>query len=219
MNRSYYSSSLSIFNTQTEDEILGILMRSGEFTIEKTQTFAWTEEIRILKNVLKEHDGHIFFEFAIPRMGKRADVVLIINNVVFVIEFKVGQKEFLIPDIDQVWDYALDLKNFHQTSHHIAIAPVLIATGVKKIENIKINLSYRENLFQPIKASVSSFGSIIEQVLETVKNEKINIENWKAGCYSPTPTIIEAALALYNNHNVLEITRNEAEAENLSLTS
>lgn len=194
-------------------------MRSGEFTIEKTQTFAWTEEIRILKNVLKEHDGHIFFEFAIPRMGKRADVVLIINNVVFVIEFKVGQKEFLIPDIDQVWDYALDLKNFHQTSHHIAIAPVLIATGVKKIENIKINLSYRENLFQPIKASVSSFGSIIEQVLETVKNEKINIENWKAGCYSPTPTIIEAALALYNNHNVLEITRNEAEAENLSLTS
>ena len=61
-------------------------------------------------------------------MGKRIDVVLIINNVIFILEFKVGEKEYLHTAIEQVWDYALDLKNFHQPSHNAVIVPILVAT-------------------------------------------------------------------------------------------
>jgi hypothetical protein len=89
-----------------------------------------TQEISILKNVLKDHEGRIFFEYSIPRMGRRIDVVLIIKNVIF--EFKVGEKDFNQSAFDQVWDYALDLKNFHETSHANLIAPVLICTESKK---------------------------------------------------------------------------------------
>lgn len=43
--------------------------------------------------------------------------------------------------------------------------------------------------------------------------------DWPAGRYRPTPTIIEAAQALYRGHGVHEISRSEAGAENLSATA
>ncbi len=66
----------------------------------------------ILKSVLSEYDGKILFEYSIPRMGKRIDaIVLIIKNVIFVLEFKVGDKKFLSSYVYQVCYYALDSKN------------------------------------------------------------------------------------------------------------
>ena len=76
--------------------------------------------------------AHIFFEYSIPRMGKRIDAVLLIDGIVFVVEFKVGSKEFIGADINQVWDYALDLKYFHEESHHLPIIPILVATNAKE---------------------------------------------------------------------------------------
>ena len=32
-------------------------------------------------------------------------------------EFKIGETEFTLAGTDQVWDYALDLKDFHEASH------------------------------------------------------------------------------------------------------
>jgi len=48
---------------------------------------------------------------------------------------------------------------------------------------------------------------------------QINPEQWELGRYCSTPTIIEAAMALYNEHSVSEISRNDASAINLSETS
>jgi hypothetical protein len=115
MKREYYSDTISNFLQSTNDEILGKLVQSNDFALEQTQRDAWLEEIRILKNAIQLHKGSIYFEYSIPRMGKRIDVVLLIGSVIFVLEFKVGEKEFPSYAIDQVWDYALDLKNFHET--------------------------------------------------------------------------------------------------------
>ncbi len=117
MRREYYSDTISNFLKTTSNEILGSLVQSSDFALEQTQRDSWLEEIRILKNILQLHKGSIYFEYSIPRMGKRIDVVLIIGPVIFVLEFKIGEKEFPSHAIDQVWDYALDLKNFHETSH------------------------------------------------------------------------------------------------------
>ena len=81
-----------------------------------------------IETVLPGLAGKIYFEFDIPRMGKRIDVVLLIKSVIFVLEFKVGEATFSAAAFDQVWDYAIDLKNFHESSHEATIAPILIAT-------------------------------------------------------------------------------------------
>src|SRR5687768_18606104 len=111
MKRSFYSDSISSFYNTSNHEILGQLAQSSLFADKPTQKDAWIQEINILKHTLKGYQGKIYFEYSIPRMGQRIDVVLIIKHVIFILEFKVGEKSF--SSIDQVWDYALDLKNFH----------------------------------------------------------------------------------------------------------
>ena len=152
-------------------------------------------------------------------MGKRIDVIAIIKNVIFILEFKVGEKDFLSDNVNQVWDYALDLKNFHKTSHKPLIAPVLIATEAKDSILTIATTSHNDNILLPIKTNSNSLNSIIDNVLSFADGEIINSEDWAVGTYSPTPTIIEAAMALYNGHAVAEISRSDASAKNLTATS
>jgi hypothetical protein len=122
--------------------------------------------------------------------------------------------------IDQVWDYALDLKNFHETSHDKCIAPVLISTEAKLSETLISFTSYDDKLLSPIKCNKDLINNVIDKVL--LINEEENVIDkavWESGRYSPTPTIIEAAMALYSGHSVSEISRSDASAINLSTTS
>lgn len=194
IKRYYYSDPISIFLKNTTDEILGILSQSNEFSLEQTQKNAWLQQIKILKDSLLKFEGHIFFEYSIPRMGRRIDVILLIENVIFILEFKVGEKIFTSSAVDQVMDYSLDLKNFHETSHSHFIAPVLIVTKAKKgFVNISTT-PHNDNMLFPIKTNPSMLSNILENVLRFAEGEKIDIEKWASGKYSPTPTIIEAAM-------------------------
>lgn len=219
MIRSFYSGPIKSFIESTSQEILGTLAENNGFALDLTQKTAWLQEIKILKEILQTYTGSIYFEYSIPRMGRRIDVVLIIKNVIFILEFKVGEKEFLLSGIDQVLDYALDLKNFHETSHKHLIAPVLIATEADDNLPIIAVTSHNDNLLVPIKTNARLLSDIIFNVLEFADGEIINSEDWARGRYSPTPTIIEAAMALYNGHDVTEISRSDASAKNLSDTS
>ena len=206
--------------SDSTNEIIGLLAQSNEFALEQTQRDAWKEEIIILKNALQSfNNGEILFEYSIPRMGRRIDVVVIIKNVIFILEFKVGEREFLLSALDQVWDYALDLKNFHETSHKHLIAPILIATKAEYVIPIVSSTSHNDNLLFPIKTNVSQLPKVINEVLSFSGGEIIDLKDWSAGRYQPTPTIIEAAMALYNNHSVADISRSDASAINLTETS
>ncbi|MBN2116863.1 MAG: DUF2075 domain-containing protein [Anaerolineales bacterium] len=219
MRREYYSDTITNFLKTTSDEILGKLARSSDFALEQTQRDAWLEEIQILKSALQPYKGSIYFEYSIPRMGKRIDVVLIIGSVIFVLEFKVGEKEFPPYAIDQVWDYALDLKNFHETSHEHYIAPILIATKAKTASTAVYTTLHNDKLIHPIKSNEELLSQVIMSVISFAEGENINVEQWEAGRYQPTPNIIEAAMALYSGHSVSEISRSDASAINLSQTS
>ncbi|WP_345324481.1 DNA/RNA helicase domain-containing protein [Candidatus Villigracilis proximus] len=219
MRREYYSDTISDFLKRNNDEILGKLAQGNDFALEQTQRDAWLEEIRILKNVLQGYKGSIYFEYSIPRMGKRIDVVLVIGSVVFVLEFKVGEKEFPSYAIDQVWDYALDLKNFHETSHDSYISPVLIATNAKASAAIVATTLHNDKLLIPIKCNGELLSQVIIDVLKFSDGNEINPTKWETGRYQPTPSIIEAAMALYSGHSVDEISRSDASAINLSQTS
>jgi len=219
MRREYYSDTISDFLQRTNDEILGKLAQGNDFALEQTQRDAWLEEIRILKITLQPYKGSVYFEYSIPRMGKRIDVVLIIGSVIFVLEFKVGEKEFPSSAIDQVWDYALDLKNFHETSHDVYIAPVLIATNAKASTAIISTTIHNDKLLSPIKCNENLLPQVFSEVLHFSDGDEIAPVQWETGRYQPTPNIVEAAMALYSGHSVDEISRSDASAINLGQTS
>lgn len=219
MKRWHYGSTIGEFLLASEQEILGKLVEKHAFSLEQTQRNAWAEQISILKNTLGPYAGRIYFEYSIPRMGKRIDVVLLIESVVFVLEFKVGEKEFPVCAIDQVFDYALDLKNFHKKSHHATIVPILISTQ----SNVKFTTTSIESgsdgIISPIPANSKILPNIIADVLRFFNGESLDPVEWEQSQYQPTPTIIEAAMALYSGHSVSEISRSDAGAINLGITS
>ena len=219
MPRYFFGIDCSTFLALSIEEIIGHLAMSSPFPDEPTQKFAWEREIKILKSILPGYSGKIYFEFDIPRMGKRIDVVLLIKSVIFVLEFKVGESDFNAAAIDQVWDYAIDLKNFHETSHEATIAPILIATQAHAQGALIQTTIHDDNVLHPILTNATELKSVIESVLDFCVGDDIDLEEWEAGAYQPTPTIVEAAQALYAGHSVKEISRRDADAKNLSETS
>jgi len=219
MPRYFFGTKCSNLSTLSTEEIIGHLAISSPFPDEPTQKFAWEEEIKILKNVLPEYSGKVYFEFDIPRMGKRIDVVLIVNSVIFVLEFKVGESDFNAYAIDQVWDYAIDLKNFHEASHEAYIAPILIATQASAQTTIVQTTIHDDKVLFPILTNASELKNILDSVLRFCDGGYIDPEEWETGAYQPTPTIVEAAQALYAGHSVEEISRRDASAVNLTETS
>lgn len=217
MTRSYYSNTISEFLKDDETRILGHLSLHHNHALEDLQKNAWVKQITILKDSLQDIvNGQIYFEFSIPRMGKRVDNVLIINEFIFVLEFKVGDNQYQKHSIEQVVDYCLDLQNFHEGSHHEKLIPVLISTKAESIENI---FAISNNLFNPLKANQQNLSEVIIKTLLQSNGRQINAIDWENSIYKPTPTIIEAAQALYKGHNVKEISRHDAGAINLSKTT
>ena len=222
MNRFFYQEKIGQFLKLTHDEMLGKLTAQHLCNISKLtdlQQSAWSFEITLLQDLLKEFaDGQIIFEFSIPRLGKRIDVVLLLKGIIFVLEFKVGATDYLRQDTEQVWDYALDLKNFHEESHNRYIAPILIATHARP-EPFKLNTcNYDEQVYVPLCANKDNLKDIINLIQSQTPPQPAINSTWAIGRYSPTPTIIQAASALYAQHNVTDITRCDA-GENLHATT
>ncbi len=216
----YLKETIDSFLQKNTEEIIGAITLSNQFDSTNLQNKSWEQQIPILKKALNGLQGTIFFEFSIPRMGKRVDTIVIIDNVVFVIEFKVGENKFHHHHLEQVWDYALDLKNFHLPSHKAILAPILVATEAKHSYIEIATTSHADNLICPLKVMKDDIGLAIKEILLFFKEaEKINADLYEKGIYSPTPTIIEAAVSLYNNHSVEEITRSDAAAINLTKTT
>ncbi|WP_081209220.1 DUF2075 domain-containing protein [Salegentibacter sediminis] len=217
----YYKDEISSFVQKSAEEIIGQITLSNQFDATRNQNKSWELQIRSLKDILRGYQGTIFFEFSIPRMGKRVDVILIIQDIVFVVEYKVGESNYLSYNLEQVWDYALDLKNFHAPSHNSLLVPVLVAT--EALESfIEIGTtSHNDNLLLPIRTNNSGLNEVIKTTISFFGEKKNLIEGklFSQGRYSPTPTIVEAAVSLYNDHTVDEITRNDAEAKNLTATT
>ncbi|MFN3828228.1 MAG: DUF2075 domain-containing protein [Micavibrio sp.] len=228
--RSYYQANIADFLEEDPDKILGELAHNHHFALDISQKNAWLEQIDHLKQHLsRQYSGKIFFEFSVPRMGKRVDVVLLINNVVFVLEYKTGAMKYNRYAMDQALDYALDLKNFHEGSHGRYIVPILVSTKAVRQNNV-LNW-YQDKVAAPLLCSNNDLNDLIALTFENLRPVHTNVcglsdneqesfgEQWEDSSYKPTPTIVEAAQALYQGHNVEEISRSDAGAKNLTHTS
>jgi hypothetical protein len=218
MKVAYYQEPVAAFVRTNPRRILGELATSHGFALGEEQRNAWLEQIALLKrSVAHLEEGHILFEFAVPRIGKRVDVVLVIRGILIVIEFKVGSAAFERNAIEQVHDYALDLKNFHRGSHALPIVPVLVAT--RAIGALTATLrSAADGVAEPLLVNGHGLKDVLDYVLTAAPGGPIAYESWLGSGYQPTPTIIEAAQVLYTDHNVEEIARSDAGAQNLGVT-
>ncbi len=219
MNRAYYFASTEHFLSDKPDSILGALTRGHQFALEDLQRNAWLSQIDILKKALAHlPNSFIAFEYAIPRMGKRVDVIILFSGIVFVLEFKVGEKKYTSSAMVQALDYSIDLKNFHAESHFRAIVPMVIATNAPD-HQLKVS-EYPDRVYEPVKSNKENVINHIKQIAHTIAETKpIKPDEWLESIYKPTPTIIEAAQALYKGHNVKEISRSDAGRINLGATS
>lgn len=211
MERFYYHNTIAGFLTADERTIFGVLSEKESFDTARDQKNAWNDEIRILKNIATDWQGDVIFEYSIPRLGKRVDVVLVINGVVFCLEFKAGAERYECQDREQAWDYALDLKNFHEPSRDLTIVPILVATDAPDEETVlRPSVNYDDHVYEPIKANAVTLKMAVDAVLRQEPEGFVDGLAWARGRYSPTPTIIQAASALYRNHNVADITKCDA---------
>lgn len=215
----YYDADIQDFLAADDAAILGTLTICHGFALEHQQKLAWQQQIQILRSLLLPTIvGRIYFEFSIPRMGKRADVVIVAQGVIFVVEFKVGAQSFERYAITQVHDYALDLKNFHRGTHHLPVVPILIPTMARPQPVTAIQWAL-DKVAEPLCISPADLPLAIELAVRQCAARPIDAIAWSQSGYKPTPTIVEAALALYRQHDVKEITRSEAGADNLGLTA
>lgn len=214
-NRCLYKSDFKSFIEADPYSVLGHIHDAFHGQALTTTDEAWLGEIQLLQNVLlpwKEEEADIIFEYDIPRLGKRIDVVLLLRGIIFCLEFKVGQKDALRSDVEQVMDYTLDLKNFHRYSHNRIIVPILIPTKHTSSSTSLIPSVYNDSIFNPLITGASGLRKIIQDVLCHVDaSAPGTIKDRIISPYTPTPTIIEAARSLYENHSVEDITRHEAD--------
>ena len=217
-NNFYYSAPISEFLKQSSEEILGVICSNDPHSETRLQQInTWESEIAILKQQLTGMtEGQIIFEYTVPRMGKRVDIIFLHANIVYILEFKCGDDEYKSSTYDQVYDYALDLRNFQKESHDKLLVPIMISTKAAEEE---IKICENERIILPIKCNANNIRAAIEAVGKLYKEPQFNYIVWQNSVYLPTPTIVDAAQALYRGHNVHEITRNDAGAKNLTITT
>ena len=209
---------------KNDAEMLGCLSKEMPFSLEKTQTHAWEYQIKHLRDLAADFPAaHFYMEFLIPRMGRRVDLVVIHSGIVFVVEYKVGEKNFDRASKDQVYGYGLDLKNFHETSHCCPVVPILVATEAACGDDEQKPLRWDSDyLAHPLLTNSKNLAAAMKFAAASIfagKFDAIDARVWESGRYRPTPTIIEAAQALYRQHSVAEISRCEAGARNLECTA
>lgn len=213
--RCLYSASFYEFINTSSLEVLGVMTSNSHGVDLTTTREAWQMEIDVLQKVLQpwgNEDAEILFEYNIPRLGKRIDVVLLLRGIIFCLEFKVNKSDAIQKDVEQVMDYALDLKNFHRYSHDRTIVPILVPTKHQTATSLLQPSVYDDSIYNPLITGEDGLRTVINNVLinENAYNSE-SIQNWEISPYTPTPTIIEAARSLYENHSVEDITRHEAD--------
>ena len=228
----YYRTTIQEFLQDDTDRIHGVIhQRSSEsgFTdLKESQSRAWRVQLQVLQRSAAEllaryHDAPqwgILFEYPIPRRQKRIDVVLLPRDIILCLEFKTGESKHQKSTARQVEDYALDLRDFHEESRERAIVPIAVTiraqSGVPEFGWDHDDLAKpvvracEQDLTEVISACVDQYSKSLDQ---------IDAETWDNGEYRPVPTIIEAAEALYAGHDVREIARSHADAQNLGATS
>lgn len=218
MQSAYYSAPIAEFLRTDDTAVVGTLATNSGFAVDLSQRDAWLSELALLRPALAGLSGTLLLEYVVPRIGSRIDAIVLTGSVIIVVEFKIGEREFTRSDYNQAWDYALDLKNFHSGSHASSIVPILVATAARNPDS-ELSPPHADGVYPPLRANAVTFPQLIRVAAGVHGVVSVDTTNWERAPYRATPTIVEAAQALFAGHSVEAITRSEAEVYNLTETS
>lgn len=224
--RTYYDSSIEDFVAcKHPEDIVEFLTESDEHSDSyqlHLQKNAWANQVRILKKYLKDKKGYIIIEYVLSRLNMRIDVVLLMDNVIYSLEFKNNEVSFLDSDIDQASAYGYALKNFYEFNRDKYVVPILIATKAPDSECSKSADLGIDKLFSLIKTNENKMDQYIDQIRSKYGSEVIcNEEEFNKfinSPFKPNPTIIQSARSIYMNNQVDEFFKFDAGEENLKIT-
>jgi hypothetical protein len=223
-SKSYFASSVSGFLATPTEDIVGRLAtrvateHSGD---ENLQIGAWRLQVDLLKQALDLQDASswgILLELPLLRLGRRIDTILLINDCVVCIEFKIGSRRFGSADIDQAVDYALCLRDFHAASRGKKILPVLCA-DLAPDQACKHAFEFIDDVSNCVRTNAKMLADLIRSIASETRGFQLDWRSFDAASYSPTPDIVSAARSLYAGHSVREIGRTDASAEALEQTA
>lgn len=216
----YYSGAIHEFAAADVDAIVGCMASESPFKITPSTVQSWRSAVEILQAAVKQSgvSGWIALEYDVPRLGSRIDAVIVADAVIIPIEFKVGSTSHDSSAFNQAWDYGLDLKNFHAASHERVILPIAVATLAKKFD-ADWAPRHPDGVHPPLRTNQQNLATALTRAVAYGVGNAIDGHAWGLAAYSPSPTIVQAAQALYARHTVEEISRSDSGARNLSITS
>jgi len=214
----YFEARIPDFQRMSDAEVLGQLTQHSLYALTTDAIGAWKAQLPIIRAATSASDGWLFFEFDVPRLGKRIDCVVLVGSGIVPVEFKVGARKYLPEDLDQAWDYALDLKNFHKASHTAPIFPILLSTEAPPGDTTW-RAPHADGVYPPARCNSEGLTQLLREAAARSPGAMPDGLVWSRAEYQPTPTIVEAAQALYARHSVDAISRHDAGAYNLAVTA
>ncbi len=192
--------------------------------VEAQQVAAWQESLSWLQTAARSlaiarpssTNWTVVLEYAIPRRGSRVDALLIADDRLFVLEFKSTNVDLAAKR--QAEDYGIELRDFHAASPDVAIYPIACGAQATHTANELHSLA---GVGLCSTAPPEELGDLLEELAgdgPELARAALTAQTWLAAPYHPTPTIIEAARALYSGHSVRELSTSEASTEHLART-
>jgi hypothetical protein len=189
---------------------------------EAEQLAAWHETIAALRAALTSLGAAagawwVLLEYPMLRLGMRIDAVLLTDRAILVAEFKRNQID--LAACRQVEDYALNLRDFHDTSRRHPIVPILVSNNADPAGNRRPLLWHA--LADVHQATPAGLAGLILDIQGQIGSprEPLNAPEWCRGAYRPVPTIIEAARMTFFRHGVDDIRQARADSTNLGATA
>jgi len=208
MNRYCYQNRIAKFLLESRINWLNTMKESmqqiSQLPLSTTQVRAWDDCFSELKTELATFASNhpefsIIFEYNLPyESGRRPDVILLSDEQVIILEFKM--KSFVLQaDLDQCSAYGRDIREYHYESRNKEVIDALVLTRTN-------------SLLKRVSGSDTYVcsGDKLNEFLDTVVHEKSNscdIEKWTESAYEPLPTIVEAAKLFMKNEPLPNIRR------------
>jgi hypothetical protein len=186
------------------------------------QARAWRGQIALLHRAFGglagAQDWGLLLEYPLRRLGRRLDAVILAPAVIIVVEFKMGADVHGQNYIEQAQDYALCIRDFHRAARGRVIVPIVC------VEHAPRKTWCVPAIIDSVAEVILANGTDLKEALQLAAgiSDGGTLLSWRefdiAG-YNPTPTIVEAARAVYAGHSVAEIGRTDAEGEALQRTA
>ena len=192
------------------------------------QIRSWEDQVVLLRTSAEQlmavhpsaANWWLLLEYQMIRLQRRIDAVILADEVIFSLEFKMGGDRFESADKRQADDYALDLRDFHEGSQGFPIVPVLCVSGAPSVYQQSLLLAH--SIAPLLLTNADNLAAECLKAYYAFHQDQLpyhQITEWESSAYKPVPSIIEAAEAIYASTDVRAINCFQTDIGNLGATT